>query len=414
MSKPYPALFVSLLALTVTASAQEEGEPREPLDPLTGPTNEARADVMELAPPVHGEELRARARAAYQKGFDFLVATQNEDGSWGSHDPKAAFLKDFGFRTGNRGSQDGVRLACTAIVCKALLRKEDRSPAEQQALERGTQALLGLEKFAYHYGESFNTWGYGYKLDYLCDYLESRPAEGLRKRALAAAQVCVEGLRTYQQADGGWNYYAGPMNDGESMSFNTGNFAEALHRASTLGVTVPEGMIEDAKKLLVRMVTERGGVVYDARFLHTPDSVNELSSAARTAAVTESLAHLGVFGLPELQRSLKVFNEGENWLEDGRKLIQPHTAVHQVSGYFFFYGYHYFSEFLARMGEAAPVERWERNAWTMVRTQEDDGCWWDTAAADYGDKWGTGFALLVLQRYFDHCPVESEPRDSEE
>ncbi len=105
---------------------------------------------------------------------------------------------------------------------------------------------------------------------------------------------------------------------------------------------------------------------------------------------------------------MEVFYEGENYLEDGRKLIQPHTAVHQVSGYFFFYGYHYQAEYLRRMGDRAPVSRWERNAWTMIRTQEDDGCWWDTAAADYGDKWGTGFALMVLDRYLEHPLVEDD------
>ena len=398
-------LPISLSGLALPQDEQQaQGEtPEAPHDPLSGAPNEARKDVMQLDPPVHGAELFALARSAYQRGFEYLAASQNKDGSWGSHHPEIAFLKDFGFGTANRGSQDGVRMACTAIVCKAFLRKQDRSSAEHDALARGIEALLKLDKFAYNMGEAFNTWGYGYKLDFLCDYLETEPGDERRKRALAAAKVCVEGLLTYQQADGGWNYYAGPMGGGESMSFNTANFAEALHRAAALGVEVPEGMVGDARKLLEHMMTARGGAVYDARFLHDPGSVNELSSAARTAALAECLAHLGVFGQGELERSLKVFNEGENWLEDGRKLIQPHTAVHQVSGYFFFYGYHYLSEFLSRMDPAAPLDRWERNAWTMIRTQEDDGRWWDTAAAEYGDKWGTGFALLTLQRYFEHC-----------
>ena len=70
-------------------------------------------------------------------------------------------------------------------------------------------------------------------------------------------------------------------------------------------------------------------------------------------------------------------------------------------------------EFTSRMGDRVPSSRWERSAWTMIRTQEEDGCWWDTPAADYGDKWGTGFALLVLQRYFENCPVESQPADED-
>jgi hypothetical protein len=398
--KPRRALpLACLLALPVLAAAQD--------DPLTGPPNEHRKDAMGLTPKLTGAELRAAAEAALQRGFDFLVGCQNEDGSWGSHDPAMAFLKDFGFQTVNRGSQDGVRLACTAIVGKALLRKKDRNEAEEQALARATEALLGTEKFAYHLGEAFNTWGYGYKLDFLCDYLEAESGgdETERERAVAAAEVCVAGLKRYQQADGGWNYYAGPGGGGESMSFNTSNFAEALHRARSLGVAVPDGMVEDAVKLLKRMRTARGGVMYDARFLLSTQEVNVLSTASRTAAWTECLAEIE--GLPpaDLARSLMVFDEGENWLEDGRKLIQPHTAVDQVSGFFFFYGYHYLCEFMSRMGARAPRERWERNAWTMLRTQEEDGRWWDTAAADYGDKWGTGFALLVLQSYLEHCPA---------
>lgn len=385
-----------------------EDEPVPYEDPLTGDANEARRDALGLTPALHGAELRARAEVAYQRGFDFLVGKQNKDGSWGSHDPNPSFLKDFGFQTGNRGSQDGVRLACTAIIGKALLRKRDRNEAESAALDQAIEALLGTEKFAYHMGEAFNTWGYGYKLDFLCDLLESGRGPALRERIEPAAAVCIDGLKRFQQADGGWNYYAGPLAGGESMSFNTANFAEALYRASRLGLEVPKGMVEDAQKLLLRMRTMRGGVIYDARFLNNPRETVVLSSASRTAALTEALGELGALKKGDLERSLMVFDEGENWLEDGRKLIIPHSAVDQVSGYFFFYGYHYLSEFMCRMGERAPRERWERNAWTMIRTQEANGSWWDTPAADYGDKWGTGFALLVLQRYFEHCPAEQD------
>ncbi len=396
---------VDALALQDSTVPNDKGAApeRDPTHPLSTRENPERTDVMKLAPEIHGAELRAKAFLAYQRGFDYLVRTQNQDGSWGSHDPTMAWLRDFGFQTDNRGSQDGVRNACTAIVAKALLRKTDRNPAEQNALDKATEALLGTERFAYEMGEAFNTWGYGYKLDFLCDYLETAAGNEDQERIAAAAKPCIEGLKRFQQADGGWNYYAGVMAGGESMSFNTANFAEALFRASRLGLEVPRGLFMDAAKLLQRMRTARGGVVYDARFILSGNSVNELSSASRTAAVIEALAEMNMVGPKELDHALLTFNEGENWLEDGRKLIQPHTAVHQVSGYFFFYGYHYLSELMHRMGEAAPVARWERNAWTMIRTQEEDGRWWDTAAADYGDKWGTGFALLTLQRYLERC-----------
>ena len=80
-------------------------------------------------------------------------------------------------------------------------------------------------------------------------------------------------------------------------------------------------------------------------------------------------------------------------------MIQPHSAVHAISGYFFFFGYNYATEVAVLLGEDLPQKRWDRLAWTMLRTQEKNGSWWDTAAADYGDKWGTGFAIQSLQRY---------------
>lgn len=186
------------------------------------------------------------------------------------------------------------------------------------------------------------------------------------------------------------------------MSFNTGDFTRALMRAESLGLKVTPGLTGDAVKLLRRMRTVRGGFVYDARFLTSPGSVNELSAGSRTMACALALHDAGVFKQAELIRSLEIFDEGENYLEDGRKLIQPHTAVHQISGYFYFYGYNYATEAAVRLGDAVSPERWDRFAWTMIRTQEEEGCWWDTAAADYGDKWGTGFSLRVLQRYLEH------------
>src|SRR5262245_5885747 len=109
--------------LPLNEDAARTPAPEPARDVLPGDPNGERKDEMGLTPTLHGEELLERSKLAYQRGFDFLVATQNSDGSWGSHDPKVASLRDFGFQLLNRGSQDGVRLACTAIVAKALLGK---------------------------------------------------------------------------------------------------------------------------------------------------------------------------------------------------------------------------------------------------------------------------------------------------
>ncbi len=364
---------------------------------------DARKDVHQLAPPIHGRELVARVEAARRKGFAFLVESQNSDGSWGSHDPRIAKLENFGFQLRNRGSQDGVRMACTAICASALLSKPDRSEAEKQALTRAAAALLDESKFAYHRGEAFNTWGYGYKLDFLARWVMSPMGKADRARVEASAKICVDGLRRFQQADGGWNYYAPVVMGGTSMSFNTATFVIALQRARAAEIHIVPEMLNDAVKLLKRMRTVRGGFVYDARSLHSARSVNELSAGSRTAVCALALHNAGEFKDDDLIKSMEIFEEGANYLEGGRKLIQPHTAVHQISGYFFYYGYYYATTLAERLGERVDRKRWDRLAWTFVRAQERNGSWWDTPAADYGDKWATGFVLESIQRYLDHA-----------
>ncbi len=293
-------------------------------------------------------------------------------------------------------------MACTAICASALLSKPDRTEAEKNALTRAAAALLDESKFAYHRGEAFNTWGYGYKLDCLARWVMSPLGKADRARVEASAKICVDGLRRFQQADGGWNYYAPPVMGGTSMSFNTATFVIALQRARAAGIHIVPEMLNDAVKLLKRMRTARGGFVYDARSLHSPRAVNELSAGSRTAVCALALLDAGEFKEADLIKSMAIFEEGANYLEDGRKLIQPHTAVHQISGYFFFYGYYYATIMAERMGEHFDRQRWDRLVWTFVRTQERNGSWWDTPAADYGDKWATGFVLESIQRYLDH------------
>ena len=359
-------------------------------------------DVHGLRPPFGTGELLKQAETARLRGFQFLVETQNKDGSWGSHDPKIANLADFGFQLRNRGSQDAVRTACTAICAEALLTKAERSDAEEEALQAAIEELLKVRKFAYHPGESFCTWGYGYKLGFLALLAKTDQAIGSEEQIRSAAQSCVDGLVKFQQHEGGWGYYSNVMQDFESMSFNTAFFALSLHRGAEMGLNVPPGLVRDAKRIVERQQVPDGSFVYSSGHRKNPGSMlKNLGAGSRTVSAMLALHELGSASGPDLTRSLEIFDTGENYLESGRKLIQPHSAVHQISGYFFFFGYNYATEVAALLGDEVPQSRWNRFAWTMIRTQEKDGCWWDTPAGHYGDKWGTGFALLTLGRFID-------------
>ena len=397
-----------LLFLLTNYSLAQDSEPQssdapKTVVPLAQDQDQQKAtrDVHKLRPQYPTDELLEMSEAALQKGFDYLVKSQNEDGSWGSHDPKIANLSNFGFQLRNRGSQDAVRTACTAICAEALLYQPNRTEEQETALDKAIKELSREVEFEFHPGETFASWGYGYKLGFLVELHNSPFADKLdEKQLMAAGQSCVDGLVDLTQADGGWGYYSGVMKDFQSMSFNTAFFALSLKRAKEMGIDVPEGLVVDASKIVDRVRAPDGTIGYDARFTHNRSTVlSNLGAGSRTISSTWALKELGFYGEADMDKAMQVFENGENYLEQGRKLIQPHSAVHQISGYFFFFGYNYATEAAAQMGDKLSQKRWDRFGWTMLRTQEDDGRWWDTPAGEYGDKWGTGFALLTLQRY---------------
>lgn len=393
---------------------QEPAKPKDPTAPQKS-QNESK-DKHNLRPPFSTEELLEKSEVSIQNGLDFLVKSQNKDGSWGSHDPKLASWANLAFSVRKRGSHDAVRTACTAICAHALLDQENRTAGQQKALENAIAELTKVRKFAYEPGTSFNTWGYGYKLAFLLELNATKEGENLKEEIKKAAQSCVEGLKVYQQHTGGWSYYAGPSGNADNMSFNTSLFALSLDRAKKIGCEVPKGMVLDATRAVERMRAPNGNFAYDSRFeTHKNGSPLKqgLGGGSRTMAATHAMFELGNYSKRDLKIGLQVFYDGENYLESGRKLLQPHTAPHQISGYFFFFGYNYATAGAEALGDEVSQAKWDRFGWTMLRTQEKDGKWWDTAWGDYGEKWGTGFAVQTLQRYIRETKRRNPNADTE-
>ena len=404
-------LSISTLAIVLVTGAVSIAAPQDPATRDETSQEDVSRDLHNLRPKLPTEELVKRSEKAIQDGLNFLVRTQNKDGSWGSHDPSVANLANFGFQLRNRGSQDAVRTACTAICAKAFLNQEKLTEEQQAALDKAIVELLKVPEinpktgkrpaqFAFHPGETFNTWGYGYKLGFLTELAKSPLGKSRLDKIKLAAQCCVDSLLKHQQHNGGWHYYGNQIKGQGSMSFNTSFFALSLLRAKQMGLKVPEGMVPDAVKVVKKQRVPDGSFHYDSRFFHSGTSaLANLGAGSRTISNTVALYKMGYYSRKDLVAGMKVFDNGENYLEMGRKRIQPHSVVHQISGYFFFFGYNYATQTCEILGDEVPQARWDRFGWTMLRTQEKDGSWWDTAAAGYGDKWGTGFAIQCLQRY---------------
>lgn len=343
-----------------------------------------------------------KVRKALERGADFLVETQHANGTWGSHNPCATRYSELGWPLTCVGGQHGVTNACTALAAMALLEMPSRTPAQDAALKRATEYLLSNWKFGHETAYQPAGWAFTYTLDFLVR-LMNRPEEApFRERIRKVVPDLVKGLAATQRSDGGWFYYSGPL--GGSAGFMTSSALLALANARTRGVAIPPGVMSDAATLVASLESPSGEFFYDSRFLKNPTGgwpLQWLGGGSRAVAGWSSLFAAGRTRKAEdLKKGLDLFLKTEDYLEIGRKRMIPHRdAPHQISGYFFFYGYYYAAESAARLPREMQGAYWPSLVRGILRTQEENGSWWDTICYDYGDKWGTAFAMLTLEGY---------------
>ncbi len=347
-----------------------------------------------------------QARVSLDRGLAFLLAAQNPDGSWGSPDPVQCQFSILGWGHDNPGSHHGVINSVTAISAKALLLAPDRTPAQTEAVRKGTRYLLDRWKVGYTQSYQPDAWSYAYTLDFLVALDRNPLGAPFAKEIREVIPRLFQGLISTRMNDGGWAYYTGPAGMGASdgASFTTGTVLVALARAKGAGFAVPPGLLEDAARFLEYMRYPDGSYAYTAQHRVSLKSlVQNLGGSARTQAANVALFEAGRnLTAADLEAGLDYFLVTLPYLEAGRKRITPHKdAPHNISGYFFFYGYHYAAEAATHLGQADQERFWKAIVGDILRTQEKNGCWWDTMCYDYGDKWGTAFALLALERFLE-------------
>ena len=392
-----PCLLAAGLLLGPPAPGAARGDEEKP-----APTGAGAAGMGRTPAPVTA----ARVRAAIRRGTAFLCRSQNDDGSWGSHDPVVVDDAQLGFDMLDFGCHDGVRTGCTAICAKALLRLPRRTAAEEAALRRAVRVLLSTRKLAYDPGNAFNVWGYAYNLDFLAALYRHPFGRSYRREIRAVVPDLVAGLRRMQVAEGGWAYYTSVMLEGASISFTTATVLLGLLDARDEGFAVPEGMIADAGKILKTMVLPDKNVIYGTYLKYAGDHyLEDLGHGGRTQVTGLALHRFdGSYTAADLaDRSRDYFENVDYVAVIGNKRIIPHRdAPHNISGYFLYYGLYYGAEVMALLGdEGADPERWDKLARIVLERQEGNGSWWDTLCYGYGDKWGTGFALMCLERWLE-------------
>ena len=187
--------------------------------------------------------------------------------------PRSRNLADFGFQLRNRGSQDAVRTACTAICAEALLDKKDRNEAEEQALQNAIKELLKVRKFAFHPGESFCTWGYGYKLGFLSRLVSSEEGAGMEEEIRKSAQSCVRWPGEVSTARR-WLGLLLRSSAGFRLDVVQHGVlcAEPASRCQN-GARRARGLVKDAAKIVERQKVPDGSYVYSSSHRKNPGSM---------------------------------------------------------------------------------------------------------------------------------------------
>ena len=359
------------------------------------------------APKPHPVErpTEAAVKQSLQRGVEFLLKTQNANGSWGS----ARRTKDLNIYAPVPGAHDAFRMGVTSLAVQSLVELESIDPRVRDAIDRAETCLLRELPDVRRANKDaiYNVWAHGYSIAALVA-LKQRAAgdEAKQKSFSTLIESQYDYLTRYESVDGGWGYYdfrAGakkPTSD--ATSFTTATILIAFADANAIGLTPPEPLRKRAYDSILRQRNDDFSYLYGEYLQYQPRrGINRHGgSLGRSQACNLAMRLWGDEAVQDdvVEACLDRLFARNGWLDIGRKRPIPHEAWFQVAGYFYYYGHYY----AARCIELLPPEKRPRHqeqlARLMLDRQEKDGSWWDYPLYDYHQPYGTAFALMTLRR----------------
>jgi len=348
----------------------------------------------------------ADLEAAIDRGTQFILDSQREDGSWGSADNTRGGIDIY---APPPGGHHAFRAAVTALCVSALVESGRDDDATRTAIDRGAAWLLErLPKLRRATPDAlYNVWGHAYGIEALA-LLHPRLAgdAAAQARVLACIAGQVELLDRYETVDGGWGYYDFAIGSqkpaGSPNSFTTATVLLALADARDLGVEVPQKLFDRGLATIRRQMKPDRSYLYGEHLKYRPQHPVNLpgGSLGRSQACNALLRRLGTADVTDAATVawLERLFARNGWLDLGRKKPIPHESWFAVAGYFFFYGHFYAAECIDSLPAAERPPLQDQLARLLLPLQEPDGCWWDYPFYDYHTQYGTAFAVRTLVR----------------
>lgn len=336
----------------------------------------------------------------------FLVANQNEDGSFGAYTSG----RTWEIMASVPGSLHAFKSASTALCWMGLNAIPQQTAPSRAAAARALGWLVDNVRVRRANGvEMYNIWALGFGLQALAEALRDNAEGADPARVRAVAQQLADTLAVYQVPDGGFTYYdfdakAYRPSD-SSMSFCTGTVLVALHAARQQGIEVPDALIGKAVKSLRTCRTAEGSYLYGPYLKYAPRAgINQpKGSSMRTQTCNLALYFFdGGVGVEDLVAGLQQLVDTHRFAIAGVRRPIPHESWYAVSGYFYLYGEAYAALVLEHVPEAARERYWPEVVRYTLKCRQAEGSFWDYPLYGFHKFYGTGFALMALAR----CPAE--------
>lgn len=349
-----------------------------------------------LRPATQPVARRTQVDAAIKKGVEYLLKSQNKDGSWGT----GRETRGFEVMASVPGSLKSFQVATTALCVMAL-----RETGHNEAADKGIAFLLEHASDIRRDDGAliYNTWAHTYALQCLAIEMRTNHDPRLKK----AAEAHLKKLTGYETFMGGWNYYDfQAQTQAPSMgptSFGTAAGLVALYEAKESGLEVPQALIDRSLKRLIEMRLPNNAYLYSWDLQYRPRLPANMprGSVGRTQSANYALWLWGKGELDEkkVRAGIDFFFKEHDYIQMGRKRQFPHESWYQTAPYYYYFGHYYTARLLEKLG---PSGRHDYGAHLadvgILPYQEPDGSWWDFAMWDFHKPYGTAFAVMTLLR----------------
>ena len=356
-----------------------------------------------------GESPRAinadEARAAIQRGVEFLLRIQNSDGSWGG--PGQAVYTFTGAVWTNPETHRSWRVGTSGLCCNALLEAERTERIEQAADKAVDYLIKNAAVKRPSEWDTMNNWAYIYGVQALARaYADPRYANTPRREQCRdTGEVLLYRLARCQALNGGWGYLEFDVprtrNQQWATSFMTAAAVVALEDARAAGFDVDEEVIRRAARGIERCRLPSGAYTYSIPAIADPRSMEWIDqikgSLCRIQSCNLALLMEGKeIPLTRLQTGLSQLFEHHRFLDIARNKPIPHETFYYNSGYFYLFGHYYAARLVNQLPAELREQYWPRLRYEVVKLQQEDGAMYDYDMHAYGKPYGTAYGVLTL------------------